>query len=395
MKIFHVIESIDDKYGGPAVSVPSLVFQLNQKGADNEIVSTKVYHSESNTLIDKYKLNWSCFSIKDSFFSKKFRYSPDLSKYLKKQVVSDAENIILHTHNFWNYPIYVVYKIMMRGNIPVVMSLRGNLNSIFYHKILAWVFFQKKMMNNAAAIHVTNKSDKKRLRDIGVVTRVAYIPNGIVLSEFRNLKSSMEARRIIRVDINKKYLLFMSRLHVDKGLDLLVNEWSKLAAKHPNWDLLVAGPIYSEKHVKSITQQLAKNKLSGRVKFLGMVHGETKLDVLAAADVLVLPSKRENFGIVIAEALACGLPVITTNTTPWEELRIYNAGWWIDRESTALANSLDEAMSLTNSTLVDMGARGKKLIKKYDISEQAKKILELYSWCLSNKSKVPSTGNKL
>ncbi|MDH5546810.1 MAG: glycosyltransferase [Gammaproteobacteria bacterium] len=392
MKIIHVIESIDDRYGGPAKSVPDLIFRLNLSGTENEIVSTKVYENESNALIEKHGIVWKSFSIR-KWLPKIIRYSSGLSDYLKYQVTSNPGEVIFHTHNFWNYPIYVVYKLVLKHEIPLVVSLRGSLKHIRYHKYLAWHLFQKKMLNSASAIHVTNQNDEKLLRDLGITTPVIYIPNGIDLGTFEIRKSTMEARKSIGVDPERKYILFLSRLHIDKGLDLLVKEWSALSSIYPNWDLLVAGPIYSRKYVRSVEQKIEKENLSGRVKFLGMVVGQEKLDVLAASNLLVLPSKSENFGNVIAEALACGLPVITTKATPWAELRQFNAGWWIEREGPELRISLNDAMSRSSSDLEAMGKRGKELVKRYDVADQSKKFIELYGTCLGrHKSRENQRG---
>ena len=116
------------------------------------------------------------------------------------------------------------------------------------------------------------------------------------------------------------------------------------------------------------------------VNFVGAKYGQEKWNFLRSADVMVLPTYSENFGIVVVEALAVGLPVITTAGTPWQDLEKYNCGWWIDLSTLNLKSTLVKVFNTPIVTLESMGNNGKNLVKeKYDIKAIGKKMVELYN----------------
>jgi glycosyltransferase involved in cell wall biosynthesis len=118
-----------------------------------------------------------------------------------------------------------------------------------------------------------------------------------------------------------------------------------------------------------------------------MVTGRDKLALLRRADVFVLPSYSENFGIVVAEALACGTPVITTTGTPWKQLQDVDAGRWVPPREDELAQALRELLNMSRSERAAMGQRGQDLIQKnYAWDRIVKKYLTVYDCILTGKS---------
>ncbi len=150
-----------------------------------------------------------------------------------------------------------------------------------------------------------------------------------------------------------------------------------------DWILLIAGSG-DEKYVQSLKQQVEQGGLAENIKFIGSVFGDEKVKLLKAAEFLVLPTKNENFGIVIAEALACGVPVITTKGAPWAELVEYRCGWWVDVSVEPLTQALREAMGLTDEERRVMGANGRKLVEaKYQWSAVAQQMMHVYERMLA------------
>ena len=129
--------------------------------------------------------------------------------------------------------------------------------------------------------------------------------------------------------------------------------------------------------------EIRKRKIENDFEFVGEVADEKKWDWYRSADLFVLPSKSENFGIVIAEALACGVPVIATRGTPWEDLTTHRCGWWTEIGAGPLADALNEAVRLTDEERDAMGRRGRKLVEEnYTWSAAAKKMVDVYQWML-------------
>ncbi|EFK96553.1 Glycosyl transferase, group 1 [sediment metagenome] len=140
-----------------------------------------------------------------------------------------------------------------------------------------------------------------------------------------------------------KTLLFLSRIHPKKGLDILLRAWGRLQGRYQDWRIEVVGPD-NEGYLTAM-QELAVELRLERVEFRGPLFGTDKLAAYANADAYVLPSWSENFGYTVAEALAAGTPVITTRETPWSVLEREGCGWWIDTGLDSLTVCLDEVLS--------------------------------------------------
>lgn len=399
MKIYNLIENLDDTYGGPAKSVPYLCKNLNDLGVDTEIISVKYNENELNSVVKDNKLIWKSFKYD---FIKKFRYSKSLRNYLHAELKNKSQ-IILHTHNLWNYIPYVAHVISQTYNIPLILAIRGSLYNWSLsqgklQKSIAWKLFQRRVLQNATCIHVTEIKEMKAVRDLGITIPVAIIPNGINLDEFKDVKSKVDSKVSLNLDIKKKYILFMSRIHPKKGLEYLVNSWIKLSNEYKDWDLLIVGPEYGEQYIQDIKSNIENSRLEGRVIFTGMLTGEKRVDAFGSSDLFVLPSHTENFGIAIVEAMVAKLPVITTHGTPWQEIEKYDAGWWVELSQENIDKSLENALSLDTDALKEKGLNGFELVHKYEWKYQAQKMKKVYEWVLNDKDKpdfVYEVGDKV
>lgn len=273
------------------------------------------------------------------------------------------------------------------------MSIRGNLydwnlNKSKWKKDLSLALFQMKMFKEASCLHATEINELKAIRKLGIKTPVALISNAIEIEEFEKLSSKEVAKKNLNLDKNKRYILFMSRIDSKKGLEYLINSFIHLEQDFPEWEILIAGPIYDKAYFEKINQSLKKSKIDNKVHYFGMVNGKKRLDLFASSELFILPAHTENFGMVIGEAMACGLPIITTHGTPWEVLNKKNAGWWIKLNDKSISNALNEAMLKTRIELEDMGLNGYKIIKEdFTWERVASQMKEVYSWLLNQRNK--------
>ena len=165
----------------------------------------------------------------------------------------------------------------------------------------------------------------------------------------------------------------------------LVEAWDLL--KPSNWKVIIAGPD-EDGHQSQIESFIKKKGLTKEFEFMGPVEGEKKKDLYRSADLFILPTFSENFGIVIAEALALGLPVITTKAAPWEEIEKLKCGWWIENGTKSIQLALKDALSCSPKRLASMGQRGKIYAENtFDSIIVAKQMLNVYSWMLGNNNK--------
>jgi glycosyltransferase involved in cell wall biosynthesis len=176
----------------------------------------------------------------------------------------------------------------------------------------------------------------------------------------------------------------MSRIHPKKNVLGLLRAWRSLdPTVARGWRLAIAGPEEAGhgRQVASLVQELG---LQGVVELIGPVEESGKAAIFNSADLFVLPSFSENFGIVVAEAMAHGLPAIATTGTPWQELARRGCGWWVDPDPASLAGALAEAMSRSLEERRAMGAAGRAYARtQFSWDHIAEVTVAVYEWLLT------------
>jgi glycosyltransferase involved in cell wall biosynthesis len=272
---------------------------------------------------------------------------------------------------------------------PVVRSPRGMLSAWALRrsrlpKKVLWSVIERRLFNQSALVHLTSDEEGSDLRRLGVVTPSVVIPNGVDLrGEFSPGQVARGRADGIPHAEARRVVLFLSRVHPVKGLDLLCSVWAGLPKDAPIL-LLLAGPG-DPANLASLNEWLATQG-GPPAAYLGAVSGEQRVSLLASAWVFVLPSYSENYGMAIAEALACGTPVITTDKTPWRELDREGCGWVIPPESASLTRALKEALSLEPDQHVPMGQRARQLVERaHSLDETVARMEASYEGLLSGR----------
>ena len=226
-----------------------------------------------------------------------------------------------------------------------------------------WLY-QRRAVRQCDWLVATATEERQHLLDLGWNRHVEVVGNGI------------DVRKIVPKTAWKapRKFLFMSRIHPKKGLEMFLEAMKE----HPECSLSVAGSG-EEAYVARLKQQVVQGGLDDRVRFLGAVYGEQKWQLLRDADVVVLPSYSENYGLIVAEALACGVPVITTTGTPWRSLQERGCGWWVRPDVESLSRALDECLRCTSEQLGKMGKRARLLAEQEcAIDVKVKALYKLY-----------------
>ena len=350
MKVLHVISGISKKSGGPSRSSQGLVAALCEVGVDAWI------HSFDGAA------PW----VKGV---RGFRQGESLDAAALKGFD------LVHIHGVWNPRLHEVAKMCRAEKVPYIIAPRGmlepwSLKQKWLKKRIARWLYQDRDLKKAAALHATAESEAEQFRKLGFKNYCIVSPNGVNLPE-RELER--------RVGVGERRALFVSRMHAKKGVLELVESWGRV--KPQGW---VCELVYTlngdeeksyEAKVRSRVQELG---LSNQFVFTGALDDEKKWESYGRADLFVLPTYSENFGIVVAEALWAGVPVITTQGTPWSDLVSHNCGWWIDLpEGDGLAkwDALDKALAdaaklhrqpqpSTSTPLSSMGANGHRLVER-------------------------------
>jgi glycosyltransferase involved in cell wall biosynthesis len=282
---------------------------------------------------------------------------------------------VVHVHSNWTFPVWWGCQAAIAAGRPLVMSPHGCLDPVrlahsAWKKQLAGCF-DRRYLRQADVIHATSEAERGWIEQyVGGRPRIEVIPIGVDLPALLETANPAERTRTV---------LSLGRLHPLKGLDLLLDGWDRAIRALPpaaRWELVIAGP--DEQGTQEMLERRARELGLANVTFPGPLYGADKQRAFADADLFVLPSRSENFGIVVAEALAAGVPVITTKGTPWSEIE-GSYGWWVDAAAEPLAHALSSAMLLSDAERAAMGAGGRELVAaKYQWPSVGRAMVEMY-----------------
>lgn len=378
MRVIHVVPAISETTNGPTYTVVRLCEALIRAGDQVTLAA----------------MDWSPVPSKPEFSRtflmgpgpKRLGRSPELSRWLLHETTTGMVDVI-HSHGMWQMCTVYPGKAAKTGNTKLVISPRGALSSwAMSHgscfKGIFWRLFQRSALSQAACFHATAESEHADIRRLGFTQPVAIIPNGIDVPELAQ-KQCRDTRTV----------LFLGRLHKIKGVDILLEAWAKVMDHFPHWRLFIVGTdaSYGDKggYLQEMKALAFKLQLK-RLEFRGPLYGEVKLSAYREADLFVLPSHSENFGVTVAEALAAGTPVIVTKGAPWEGLETHHAGWWINVGLDALVTALGQAMAESSDELTQRGLNGREwMMKDFSWTSIGIRMDHTYRWLIDG-GKAPS-----
>lgn len=366
MKLVHVVPHIDQEAAGPSYSVPRLCQSLAACGNEVELTCIAARGEIPRVALDLHP-QWRVLE--------RFAISTSLVRALaRKSKIVD----VVHNHSLWSMVNVAAGWVVPGRSAKLVTSPRGTLSAYAlgrsrWMKRLMWPL-QRRTLSKADMLHATSEVELKEIRALGLTAPVVLLPNGIDLPV---LPPSVGPRKA-----ESRTLLYLGRIHPIKGLDLLLEAWALIEAQHPQWQLLVAGrgEAAHVQAVKAMTEQLAVQ----RVSFTGPLYGEAKSQAYIDADLFVLPTHSENFGMVVAEALAHACPAVVSRGAPWSGLTSEGCGWWVDNSVPILAAALDAAMRLPSDQLAAMGLRGRAWMERdFGWTAIGQKMDAAYRWLLT------------
>lgn len=376
--VLHCVETLDINAGGPSRSIPNICASLDPELFYSYIIT----HDSANPnfqAIDKKTTSLQLVPRNNSLFS----------RFCSSEFVSSIDRIdahVYHAHNLWSLSIHAMAKFCRKKNKKYIISPRGTLepwalNNKKLKKKLALLTYQFEDLKFAFCIHATSEEEVFNIRNLGLNNPIALIPNGVNIEKY--------PLKLSPFNTNKRSFLFMSRIDPKKGIELLLDAWVKV--NNPMLELFIAGDGEKE-YVNKVKSLISNLDPSLNVTFVGPKFGREKISLFHTVDIFILPTYSENFGMVIAEAMCCGLPVITTKGTPWKCLEDQNAGYWINIDVGSIEESINRIALVSNQELLEMGQRGRKIItNNYSIESTSQKFNQLYSW-VSNpiQSNIPS-----
>ncbi len=373
IRTVHVVPRIEHEASGPSYSVVQLCKSLcTEKITTTLAVLDPVGESHIPNFVKSFPV---------SGFLPRLGFSKAMLNWLIEE--TDARNLdIIHNHSLWMMPNIYPGIASRRSKTPLIVSPRGTLSdwALNRSKLIKQIFWHTKQfraISHATCFHATGENEYNDIRRAGFQQPVCIIPNGIdlpILTPSINPAGSL------------RKLMFLGRIHPVKGIDMLLHAWSVVSAKYEDWELHIVGPdsIGYLNQLKKLSHQL---KLK-RIVFSAPLYGRKKIYAYQQADLYVLPTHSENFGMTVAEALAAKTPVIVTQGAPWAGLEEHRAGWWIEIGVEPLIACLEEALSFSKERLTEMGSAGKKWMQNdYSWNMVGDKMYKTYHWILNGGSK--------
>lgn len=365
MKVLHYIPSLAVKTGGVASYLSVLSEELG-KLVELHIATNYECEQEVKTLnatLHRVTSGATCY-------------------FSAKRLLNELRPDVVHINGCWLPQLAFFQWAAQSLQIPVVLSTHGMLDPwilkrhYWTKKWPAIHLYQRALVKRADFIHTTSEMEKRNLFFLGWNPRICFIPNAVNIDDLP-IKDSWNLRRRI---------VYLGRLHEQKGIELLLEALSHLKRELVDYQVIIAGEGEPD-YLQTLKRKSNSLGLNGLVKFAGGVYGKEKVHLLQSADFSVLPTYSECFGIVVAEALACGTPVVTTHGTPWKELQENECGWYIPLGVNALEKSLREAILEREVNLERMGRNGRRLVEnKFTVETISRQFFELYESIQSNRS---------
>lgn len=370
----QVLSHVDPKFGGIASSVPQLSQATEAQGGPQCPIAGFCHPEEKMPGMERgrgkhysaHRVRW----MLDHNLRNRFR-----------QTIREAQGV--HIHGVWEPHCNVAAAAARACNRPYIISAHGMLDLWALRqkrvkKALYAALIEARNLQRAACLRALTMDEVHDYRRVGLTNPVAVVPTGVDVPPgttgdlFWETYPNLAGRRIV---------LFLGRIHQKKGLELLLEAWSRIPQPTDDVHVVVAGP--DDGNLEILKQMVQNLGIEKSVTFAGMLNGEQKWSALRAASVFVLPSYSEGFSVAVLEALAMGLPVIITDQCHFPEVKDHHCGWVIEPEVEQVEQALTEFLRMAPEEAVRMGQFGKELIeKRFRWSVVGKQMADVYAWLL-------------
>lgn len=387
MKILHIIASADPSSGGPIEGILRQ-YEATKHRAEREIVTLDEPEAPFLQQLSPKVHALGARRVRGGPLGY-YGYSPDLIPWLKRNI-SRFDRIVVN--GIWNYSTFAASQVLPKCGKPYFVFTHGMLDPWFKHryplkhlmKQCFWLFCEGPLLASARSVLFTTKEEEvlSNGQFLGWPYKSKVVSYGTRRPPSAANVSGHEFDAAVP-DLNgRPYFLFLSRLHEKKGCDLLVDAFSAFAKVNPSYHLVMAGP--DQGGLAGALQLRAEAAgVADRIHWPGMLQGDAKWAAYYGAEAFILPSHQENFGIVVAEALACDTPVLISNRVNiWREVLESEAGLVEDDTASGTERLLNRFISLPPEARANMSNNAKYLFREqFDIEKNAQTTLD---WIQAN-----------
>lgn len=376
MKILHVIPSLHPKGGGPT---EGLLQMARVNHAMNHEVHAVCFDDPNSPWLQNLPVTTHALGKGVGSYS----YHPGFLKWLEINLSSFDAVII---NGLWQYHSFGAWRVLRHSKVPYFVYTHGMLDPWFKHayplkhlkKWLYWPWADFRVLRDAKAVLFTCEEEMR----LATLSFWLYKANSKVV-KYGAVRPPADADRVREVFYSeyptlrdKHLVLFLSRIHEKKGCDLLVEAFAKVASMEPEVMLVMAGPDQTGLK-KQLQQMAAERGIAERIVWPGMLQDDMKWGAFYASELFVLPSHQENFGIAVAEALGCGLPVLISNKVNiWREIKADGAGLVGNDDAADTEDSLRRWLSMPAADRATMAQRAKACFEaRFTVEQMAGSLI--------------------
>jgi glycosyltransferase involved in cell wall biosynthesis len=390
VKVLHVIASVDPRSGGPIEGVFSSSEVWFNHGHERHIVSldppSAPWVSKARVATDAVGLDGGAYGMLRRVIPwLRYGYSPRLVPWLRANAGRYDAVIV---NGLWNYASFGAWRALHDMPVPYFVFTHGMLDPWFntayptktFFKRIFWRLIEHKVLRDAAGVVFTCEEERRIARTSFAPYRACEFVVGYGTRDVSGEPDAQRAAFLAKAPATagRKLILFLSRIHEKKGVDLIVKAFARHAGSHPEYDLVIAGPDQSglQASLTSLAEELG---VSSRIHWPGMLTGDTKWGAFRAAEFFALPSHQENFGIVVAEAMALARPLLITNKVNiWREVEADGAGIVVDDDVESVSDGLGRMLSMTATERARIGVAARRSFEeRYDLEKNALSLLDV------------------
>lgn len=382
MNILHVIANLAPRYGGPSKACLEMARAVATRGHRVSIYTTNQDGDgvlpvllESPVIDNGVEIRY--FPIQPPKF---WGTSLPLARAINRDL---ALYDIVHIHSLYLFHDLVTGRACRKYRVPYIIRPHGTLDPYLYQrhrlrKKIMELLFENRNIKNATALHYTTEEEMLLARPYVFNSPGVVVPNGLNWTEYEKLPPSGTFRKLFPQVGDNRLVLFLGRLNFKKGFDLLVPAFAKTLKTVTDIHLVIAGPD-NDGYGAKVRGWLRKYGLLDKTTFTGMLEGADKLAAFRDAEMFVLPSYTENFGISVLEAMACGVPVVLSDKVNiWREVKGAGAGLVVPTDQESLAQAMSVLLKDQLSAR-RMGQAGQKLVREnYQWSMIGRKLEKAY-----------------
>lgn len=375
MKVLHVVRGMANSSGTTHIVGPLAAAQARQGAAVSLYCVEKP--SGPPVLPASELVDSRCFA------SSLLLDNPGMSISLARALTATTRRFdVVHVHAIWNFPSWWAMRCAHRSNVPYMVAPQGSLDpwALRQNRIGKYLYgavTEARYLRRASRMQALTSKEAEQIRAFGVDAPAEIIPNGVD-RELLNLTPRPDPVRF-GLPAGCRTLLFLSRIHPKKGLDLLVEAAARVRRRLPELRIVVAGGDAGSGHLDRIREQCGENGLNDMFVFIGEVQGSEKLEVLASCDAFILPSYSEGLPVAAIEALGMGLPAIVTDQCNLPEVDEHEAGRVVRPDTGEIAGAIIELFAASDARRCTMRDNARELVRrKFTWEGIAKQTLDCY-----------------